>query len=251
MAGQNITPIIPNLSNQDAAVAGSQAVVFTATDRKVIEERGGNVEQTRSFLDVFKDKPLTPQVENEETNIKPEFSLQEFEGRIKDHKKSLKHSVIINPQDKVLLTNTPPDSYEVEATPDLAPEPVTQKADEAIAVKEPKPMAVNQSPSDVFDQLAIEQNKLNEVRGKVKRYHLERLLTDNEQEFNRLSAAIKETSLATAAPTSKEWLGAQLDQITSNTAEYKLKLLLSLDNLEQTNHQQTIAWLKRNIDKLS
>ena len=40
MAQQVIVPIMPNLGSQAEAMAGAQAVTFTATERQIIKERG-------------------------------------------------------------------------------------------------------------------------------------------------------------------------------------------------------------------
>jgi hypothetical protein len=227
MAQPAIAPIIPNLGNQEAAVAGSQAIAFTATDRKLIEERGGTIDKSRSFLSILKEKPLTPQVENEETNIKPELNPQEFAGRVKAHKKMLKHSVLINPQERVKITNKLPDEYQASETPVM--EPVTTT-----------PAVVKLEPS------------LSTVKSKIKRYQLERLFTDDEQEFIRLSEAIRQETLTTARPESKSWLEDQLKRVTADTAEYKLKLLNSLDSIEHdTHHKQMISWLTKTIRQLA
>jgi hypothetical protein len=250
MVQQTIAPIIPNLGNQEAAVAGSQAVTFTATDRKLIEERGGTVDKTRSFLSILKEKPLTPEVENEETNVQPEFNLQEFEGRVKEHKKMLRHSVIINPQERVEITNKLPDEYQPGEQLDLTPATLTSAA--TVQIEQPAAAAPVEQKAAAYDRLSAEQKSLNAVKSKVKRYQLERLFTDDEKEFKRLSEAIRQESLSTARPESKTWVEGQLNKVTTETAEYKLKLLSSLDILEHdTHHKKMIGWLTKTVEQLA
>ncbi|MEE8638702.1 MAG: hypothetical protein V3T21_06670, partial [Candidatus Margulisiibacteriota bacterium] len=125
MAGQPIAPIIPNMGGQEAAVAGSSAVIFTATDKKVIEERSGRIDRNQSFIDVLKNRPLTPEVENEETNVKPQQDVRELEGRHREHQRMLKHSPLYTPREQVEITNELPDNYEEASTIVVEPETPT------------------------------------------------------------------------------------------------------------------------------
>jgi hypothetical protein len=252
------------MGGQEAAVAGSQAVVFTATDRKLIEERGGRIDRSHSFLDVLKDRPLTPEVENEQTNIKPEIDLKELEGRKRDHRQMLKHSALYTVEEKVEINGELPDDYE-ESRP-LRPEPETpvlsQNAKTGTPTIEEKKVKVKtvvvpedtkaDNPTQVLDELNQEQKRMHTVKSRVKEYHLKRLLTDSEREFKELSEAIKQESLAAVKPAGRVWLEAQLAKITLGAAQYKLKLLRSLQSMELDNqHRKTIKWLEKTIAKLS
>jgi len=264
MVEQVVAQIIPNMGGQEAAVAGSQAVVFTATDRKLIEERGGRIDRTHSFLDVLKDRPLTPEVENEETGIKPEIDLKELEGRQREHRQMLKHSALYTVEEKVEIKNELPDNYE-ESRP-LKPEPETpvlsrevktvppkQKEKKVIVRTEVVPEnSKSSNPAGALDKLLQEQKQMHSVKSRVKEYHLKRLLTDNEREFKELSEAIKLESLAAVKSSGRDWLEAQLEKITFGAAQYKLKLLKSLQAMEiDDQHRKTIKWLEKTIAHLS
>lgn len=187
MVEQVVAQIIPNMGGQEAAVAGSQAVVFTATDRKLIEERGGRIDRNVSFLDILKDRPLTPEVENEETNIKPEIDLKELEGRKRDHRQMLKHSTLYTVEEKVEIKNELPDNY--EETRPLKPEPETPVLSREIKTdlppQEEKKVKVKtvvvpentkeDNPARAFDELSKEQKKLHTLKLRIKEYHLKRL----------------------------------------------------------------------------
>jgi len=255
MAEQAVAPVVPNMGGQEAAIAGSQAIVFTATDRKIIEERGGKIDKTRSFLDVMKDKPLTPKVENEQTDVKPETDLKALEGRKRDHKRMLKHSALQVPREKVEIKNQLPDNYEESPSETSKPEPAslndTNETQPQIKVipenKEPQT-----SPAKVFDKLSGEQKNMKSMKTRVKEYHLKRLFTDKEEEFINLSTQIRQEALAAVKPEARSYFAPKLDKITLGTAQYKLNLLTSLEEMHlDEQHKNTIQWLKKVIASLS
>jgi hypothetical protein len=264
MVEQAVAQVIPNLGGQEAAVAGSQAVVFTATDRKLIEERGGRIDRNHSFLDVLKDRPLTPEVENEQTNIKPEIDLKELEGRKREHRQMLKHSPLYTVEEKVEIKNELPDNYE-ESQP-LKPEPETAVLSQNAKIETPRieekkvkvktvvapENSKSDNPAQALNKLLQEQEQMHSVKSRVKEYHLKRLLTDNEREFRELSDAIRNESLAAVKPAGRAWLEAQLEKITLGAAQYKLRLLKSLQTMElDDEHKKAIKWLEKTIAKLS
>ncbi|MDD5382812.1 MAG: hypothetical protein PHH60_04060, partial [Candidatus Margulisbacteria bacterium] len=207
MVNQAIAPIIPNIGNLEAAVAGSQAVTFTATDRKIIEERGGQVDKSRSFFDLLKEKPLTPEVENEETNVKPQQDAKELKRRYHEHKSMLKHAALYNPREHVEITNALPDHYEEPRQIILAPEEQPASAQNAVSQEQREKLKqvveatakiakeLKLNPAELFDKFALEQSELHSLISRVKEYHLKRLLTENESEFTSLTEAIKNETI--------------------------------------------------------
>ncbi|MBU0672015.1 MAG: hypothetical protein KJ732_03190 [Candidatus Margulisbacteria bacterium] len=261
---QAIAGIIPNMGGQEAAVAGSQAVIFTATDRELIEERGGKIDKTKTFLEVLKKRPLTPEVENEQSDVKPEMNLHELEGRKNVHKKMLKHSALFNPQERVAITNKLPDEYEasqpVKLTTTVPPSSPQQKVEIAKQQEEKAQntttvVAAERSearPAKDYDTLKQDQERLSTVKSLVQEYHLKRLFTDNEKEFHELSEKIKQESAAAVNPAARTWLYAQLTKITLGTARYKLKLLTALQDMDlDDHHKRSIKWLTKTIDQLA
>jgi hypothetical protein len=256
MAQQVIAPVIPNIGNQEAAVAGSSAVVFTATDRKIIEERGGTIERGRSFIDLLKNQPLTPEVENEETNVKSHQDVTELEGRYREHRRMLKHSVLYNPQERVEINNELPDKYEEPAPVALEPDIEITRV-EAAKINEAKKILdetvalvkeLNFNPAELFDKLTLEQKELHSLICRVKDLHLKRLLTEKESEFKRLSEEIKAETLQAAKPEARAWLEAQMDKLGRDAAEYKLDLLRSLQSMEfKAQREKAQKWLKKII----
>ncbi|MBI5078608.1 hypothetical protein HZB08_01110, partial [Candidatus Saganbacteria bacterium] len=96
MAEPIITPVIPNLSLQAEAVAGSSSAIFTATDRQIIQELAGEIRRDRSFKEVFFSKELTPKVENEQSTVRPgqDAVVKAIESRQKEHRRMLKYSLM-------------------------------------------------------------------------------------------------------------------------------------------------------------
>ncbi len=91
---QNINGINPNVGGLSEAMAGSQAITFTATDRKIIEERGGTIDKKISFKDAILQKKdrLLPEVENEQSLINPDVNVAELQNRQQHHQEMLKRS---------------------------------------------------------------------------------------------------------------------------------------------------------------
>ncbi|MBU1027031.1 MAG: hypothetical protein KKA31_04800, partial [Candidatus Margulisbacteria bacterium] len=207
MAEAPIAPINPNFGGQEGAVAGNLAAVFTAQDRKVIAERSGRYDSDRdiSFMEALKEGSLIPNVENEETTVNPHQEVNEIEGRMRQHKQILKHSTLYNPRDTVEIRNELPDTYEEGSSPltDEELEALSKHADSeedkamiqetASIVKELK-----LNPAEIFDKFSLEQKQLYSLVSRIKDLHLKRLLTEDEQEFKRLSDQIKHDSLSHA-----------------------------------------------------
>lgn len=261
MVEQAIAPIIPNMGGQEAAVAGSSAAIFTATDKKLIEELGGSVDRNRSFVDVLKNKPLTPEVENEETNVKPHQDIKQLEGRQREHRRMLKHSTLSVPREHVEISNQLPDSYEEPKETVLKPEPQASSktaapaSDEDKIVKQ-KTIAIVKdlklNSAEIFDKFALEQNELHSLVSRIKELHLKRLLTDSQSEFENLTREIKKETLSAAKPEARAWLKAQLDTLSLGAAEYKSNLIKSLQKMElNPKHEKNIKWLKKIISRLS
>jgi hypothetical protein len=252
MAEQAIQGINPNIGAQAEAVAGNQAISFTATDRKIIEERGGEVNRNRSFIDVLKNKPLNTKVENEQTSVKPEIDIKELEGRVREHKQMLKHSVHHVPEERVEITNTPPDNYEeqkkVVATP--------SKEDKAEIDTHKKTVAIvkelNLDPTKIIDKFKLEQNQLLNLVSRIKELHLKRLLTEDQKEFESISARIIKETISVARSEAKDWLTGQLNKLAKNAAEYKLKLEKSMQAVDYSKQrEEIIKWLEKSTAKLS
>lgn len=253
-----IQPMIPTMGNVEAASAANSAAIFTASDRKIIEERGGGeVDRNRTFLDVFKDKPLMAKVENEQTSVKPETDTKEIESRQRSYRGIIKNSALIPPpQERVEITGRlparpagGPDTYEEEtpATP-LTPsaeekEPTTKTlTGEAAAVAR----ELNFNPAEIFDKFSLEQAELTSLIFRIKDLHLKRLLTEDEKEFISLSQLIKEESLHNVKPDARPWFESQLEQLTSGAVKYKLGILDSLQVMALDHHRdKTIRWLKK------
>ncbi|MBN2057625.1 MAG: hypothetical protein JW782_02395 [Candidatus Saganbacteria bacterium] len=265
MAEAAVLTVNPNMGGQEAAVAGSQAVIFTATDRKLIEERGGTIDKNQSFLEILKKRPLTPEVENEQTNVKPELNLKELEGRRKEHRRMLKHANVFNPHERVEIRNQLPDEFAEGEAPvtekNVAPAPAIGETVAPPAMIEQKAEAIPETRQNgketkadgetVYEAISEEQARLNTVKSRVKEYHLKRLFTDSQKEFNELSEKIKQESLAAVRPAGRKWLEAQLVKVTLGSAQYKLNLLNSLEELAlDEQHKKTIKWLQELIKQL-
>lgn len=263
MAESFIAPVIPNIGLQESAAAGSQAVIFTATDRKIIEERTGELERTdkRSFIEVFARKPIAQKVENEQTTVKPHEDPKELEERYKEHQRILKYSSVYVPRERVEITGKTPDTVTMQADSaqvayqESAADNYEKPADpNKAAIQERAEMRqkahaiakeLNLNPAEIFDKFALEQKELYSLIFRIRELHLKRLLTGSREEFEELTRAIKNETLAGARAEAQAWLESQLDALTRRAAEYKLNLIRSLQSLHFDDHRDSNAkWLQ-------
>lgn len=231
-----VAPIIPNIGAVEEAIAASGEIIFTATDRKIIEERTGQIDRNRSFREVFKGEELMPEVENEETTVKEGKDIPELENRIKIHESLLKHSTIYNPQEKVEIS-----LEEASAVIPSSPEPKpTINRETAAMLKE-----LNLDPIELVSKFSLEENELHELVYKIKDLHLKRVLSNSKTDFESLSQRIKKHTLSLCKKEARGWLEVKLDKLTLNTAQYKLNLLKSMQALEfDAQQEKNIKWLQ-------
>lgn len=270
MADAPIAPMNPNLSNQAMSVAGNEGAIFTATDRKLIEERtGAEIDRSRNFLDVLfnkREKPITPEVENEQTVIRQAVSAAEIESRYQDEKSKLKKSALYQPRERVEITGETPDKYEDQNShpdnPDafkragLKPEGEIENLKSEKEEAKEKAMAIAKelklNPQELLDKFALEEKELLGLVTLIKDLHLQRLLTESKIEFDRITSRIKTETLHRAKPEAKVWLENSLDRLTLESAKYKLNLARSLESIHFNAHlDRTIRWLTKTIERLS
>ncbi len=255
MADQSIAPINPNISGQKEAVAGNQSIAFTSTDRKLIEERGGEINKARSFKDIFNQKGLAAKVENEETTVEPglDVDIQELAKRKRDHAQMLSNSPVKAVRDKIDTSggNLPPPPADMnrgqdeEVKEDLETADIGKKT--AQIVKE-----LNMHPDDIVDKFHLDEKDLYNLVFKIKDLHLKRLLTNDRKEYLELTDIIKKETVAAAKPEAKEWIENRLNLLTLSSSQYKLKLLDSLKTMGWSDEQrESVKWLQQIADKYS
>ena len=266
MANQIIAPILPGMGPQAEAVSGSQAVIFTETDRKIIQERSGEINKKLSFKELLSQRPLTQKVENEQTTIKPEENVRELEERYREHQKMLKNSPLIVHKDHIYIKNEQPSQEREETTTQLEPgyitkdkNPSTSKNDHSDQIdhqlhKETIAIAkeLKLDPSELFDKFSLEQKELFGLVARIKDLHLKRLLSETHEDFDAFSKQIKQETFALVKPEAHNWLENQLDRLTFFAAEYKLSLMKSLQSIDFcTQREKSIRWLKKTVATLS
>jgi hypothetical protein len=256
MPEQIAAPIIPNLGAQAESISGSQGVIFTATDRQIIKERAGDIDPSRSFKEIFTQRDLTPKVENEQSTVNPEQDLRAMESRRREHRRMLKYSALATPHEHVELSGAAEEETVVMTPPEVSlgnrGNALPAKGDrlESKAGIPTQEVSVKQeAPAAEFDRIAAEQSQLNNLLSKIKELHFKRVLCDNEADFERISEEIKQATLAGSQPEAKSYLEAKVDAITKTTAEYKLRLLLSLESIHYDEHDKNVQWLQKMIGK--
>ena len=253
-------------------MAGVQAAIFTATDRKVIEDRtGAEINKTDTFLTAMgKKQSISERIEDEQaevnTNIevtaKPALDVRGIENRIKDHNRAIKYSPVSPPHDRVEITElTPEEKLAAEeppiagqaALPETEVKPVSnQPHAEMIAKTAALAKELNLDPAELFDKFALEQSQLYTLVAKIQELHLKRLLAGSRADFESLSAEIKRETLASVREEARDWLEHQLDGLTKEAAEYKLNLLQTLQSLHYDDQKKNdVQWLQQIIDRVA
>lgn len=254
MINQPVASIVPNIGNQAEAIAGSSAAIFTATDRKLIEEISGGINKTRTFREIFGKKPLTAEVENEETPTKVEQNVKEIESRYEEHKSMLKNAAVKAPKEQVSINSSPAEIPNSTLNPaETVSANTSPKENEGF---HPEAAAIVQelklNPAELFDKLSLEQNDLLSLVYRIKEIHLKRLLSETQKEFESLSNEIKKATLAASKPEARAWLKEQLDNLTLGSAKYKHRLLKSLQSLEfDEQREENIKWLEKVVARYS
>jgi hypothetical protein len=192
---------------------------------------------------------LNTKVENEETTVRQEIDVPEIEGRIKDHRQMLKRSPLSTPREKVEVSKRPPDTFS-EAKPPAVPKVLPDKKTAAKPVKiknkevHAKTVAIAKELKLNLDKFSLDQKDLHSLISCIKELHLKRLFTEDRKEFETFSKEIKKQTLAAAKPEAQDWLTSQLDKLTHEAVEYKLRLLKSLQSMDfNAQRDNTIKWL--------
>jgi hypothetical protein len=192
------------------------------------------------------------------------MDMRTLESRRQEHRRMLKHATVMNPQEKVEISDG--DEVSVEA---IIPAPIIRKVEEKPVAVSLETVEVNKEnnihhetaaiirelnldPAELYDKFALEQSELYTLVYKIKELHLKRLLSTERQEFESLSAEIKQETLAAGRPEARSWLESQLNGLTREAAEYKLKLVKSLQSMHFDDQMDENArWLQKTIDKLA
>ncbi|MFA5114072.1 MAG: hypothetical protein WC529_07255 [Candidatus Margulisiibacteriota bacterium] len=263
---QFIAPVIVNPGLQAEATAGNQSATFTATDRKLIEERGGALDKTADFKTLFMRRDFTSKVENEQSTVKQEEDITELEARKREHAKMLKHSNRINPHERATISQPAAPEAAIIPAPIIrrgSSEPVLANLESVEVNEEPAEKKLskeaakiakelNLDPIELFEKFALEQNELHSLIYKIKELHLKRLLSNTSEEFVALTEEINKETLASGREEARQWLAGQLDDLTKGAAEYKIKLLKSLDSIGLDPHQEkAVKWLQGVVARLS
>jgi len=260
-----INPLASNMGMQGEAFAAASEITLTQTDRKMIEEMGGILEPRKPFIDVFKDKPLLPTVENQETTIKlPQQNAMAIASQFEQHRKMLKHSATPGHREHVTISSKAPDKLG-EKKEEIPPAPLLEEKsgppkEETAKPVDPEQHAVaseiarelNLNPAELFDKFNLEQKELFSLVSRLRELHFKRLLCGTLQEFESLSKEILASSMRSAKPGEQAWLEKQLNRLALEAANYKLGIFNSLQNMEYNeNRKKDIQWLETEVKKLS
>ncbi|HTY13168.1 MAG TPA: hypothetical protein VMD02_03155 [Candidatus Omnitrophota bacterium] len=256
---QFIAPIGPALGSQSEAVAGNKGVVFTATDRKVIEERVGEMERGRTFRDaLLEQRDLAKSVENDDTTVEAgtQIEVELLEKRRKDHAALLSHALPgksarrvepVNPQG-----NNPTTPPAAGGRPEEAGLP---ESEETVDIGRKAAQIAHELElpgEDIVEKFQLDEKDLYNLVFKIKDLHLKRLLTNDRREYHELTETIRDETLAAAKPEAKEWIDNRLNILTLSSVQYKLKLLESLKAMGWSDEQRISAkWLKEVEKKYS
>lgn len=231
MTQSAIAPLIPNLGGLNEAMAGAQSIIFTAADRQIIKEIAGEINESRSFKEIFFKKDITHKVENEQTTVKPEQEIRAFENQ-RDKQQRPDRSPDNIPNEQVEISSNTDSFQPEELDENISPEKVETQTrikinqETAAIIQE-----LNLDPAELHDKFALEQQDLHNLVYRIKEMHFKRLMSTSRKEFEELTEKIRKETLAAGRPEAREWLEAQLDTLTQDAAEYKSKLKKSMESV--------------------
>jgi hypothetical protein len=246
---QNINNINPNLGNLSEAMAASQAITFTATDRKIIEERGGTMDKKISFRDAILQKKdqLLPEVENEQTMVKPDVNVAELQNRQQQHQEMLKRSPFNGLKEHQTKEENSQDQSQSNGKA-LFSTPENQAKKELSEKTLAMAAELKFVPQELMDKFSLDEKELHDLIFRIKNLHLKRLLTEEPKDFEELTHTIKRESINHAKPEARKWLEQKLLQLTSEAANYKVNFLRSLQSIEfDAVREKAIKLLSRYI----
>jgi len=244
MAEPSITPISPTPGSQGEAIAGNSGAIFTAAEKKIIKEMGGEVDNVRPFLEIVADQESSKSIENEEPPPKQETNVVALDGRFKEHRHMLRMSPVSRHKDTANLVGG--ETAEIKPPPNIG-----SSTDEAYKKydmqKETVTIAkeLNINPNELFERFKVEQRDLYTLVHRIRELHLSRILTNSREEFESLSRQIIEETIKGVKTEWVPWLKNELTKLTKLAAEYKIKLHRSLQTIEyDPARSEAIAWLE-------
>lgn len=252
MAEGPIVPINPNPGSINEAIAGNQAAIFTATDKKIIEERtGGPLPRNQTFLQAFATQGIAAKVETDEPSINEDRNQASLKGRIKEHHHIMKHSVVTAPKEHVEILEgnipvvtpapMPGPASELEITDNIS---INREKEELKKQTIVLARELNLQPDDLTDKFALQQKDLHNLIYKIRELHLKRLLCATKEEFSSITEEITRETLAGLKAEATEWMLSSLNNLTKSAAEYKLKLIKSMRSIHIDDHlDNTEKWL--------
>lgn len=236
----NINNLNPNIGSTAEAMAGNSAMVFTAADRKIIEERGVNLEKQISFKEAImqnKDQ-LLPNVENEQTTVQPQLNISEIQKRREWHQDMLKKSPYAKSKDKGTNEEEPQ-----EPTDTSAPIPFQPPPNEAKKINE-KTLALaaelKLDAKELAEVFVLDDEELHRLILRIKNLHLQRLLSEEPKSFESLTQNIKAESLVHTKPEAKDWMENKLKELTQEAAKYKVEFLKSMQAMDFAQEREEL-----------
>ena len=230
----NINNLNPNMGSTAEAMSGNSAMIFTAADRKILEERGVNLEKKISFKEAImqnKDQ-LVAIVENEQTPIQPQVNVSEIQKRREWHKDMIEKSPYAKHKDKG--QNTQEEGTEEQAD---SQSPVTFQPppNEAKKIDEKTIALAAELKLDakaLMEVFALDDEELHKLILRIKNLHLQRLLSEDPKKFETLTHNIKDESLTHTKPEAKDWMTEKLKELTQEAAKYKVGFLKSMQAMD-------------------
>lgn len=241
---ESIRPVIVNMNATEQAIAGSSEAILTAADRDVIKRRSGELDTAKGFTDVVKemfDKSRT--VDRVETGEKEKVEQENFETRIKLEKR--------------MIRTAPPYEAKEEPPPPISIADLHVKEKKNIIDELEKTLRAGVVHKSVHDEDAKKGEWFASVL-LLKKLHLKRILCSSKKEFFALSRQIEKQTLKarklglSISAEGVNFVEARLENMALETANYKLKLLQSMQEMDRDSaREKDIHWLNLVIAKLS
>jgi hypothetical protein len=247
-------PVIPRVGPQNDAMVTSQAVIYSATDRGQVKDQVNEVNR-RAIKEIFDQKNVSPKVENPATPITAQqivtgidtaqnqtYLLDLFSKFFKPQAKKSKL------KEQLDVKESKKGKEEEEKAVAAAPQPPTGSMEEVEVHPETAALAkeLNLDLEEIAKKFKLSPEELHALIFRIRELHLKRLLCQNYSEFEQLSNEILHYTIMAAKPGAQSWLTEQMNRLTQDTAEYKIKLLQSLQALDYDYQRETsLKWLTR------
>lgn len=234
-------------------MATTSGIIYNAADRGLVKDQINEVNR-RTIKEIFDQQNIAPKVENQATPVRAQQivtgidTAQNQTYLLDFFAKFFKPSTRKNKLKEKLDAKEAKKVKEEEKDTVSAPQPPTSSMEEAEVHPETAALAkdLNLDLEEIAKKFKLSPEELHALIFRIRELHLKRLLCQSYSEFEQLSNEILNYTLMAAKPGAQSWLTEQMNNLTRETAEYKIKLMKSLQALDYDfQRENSLKWLSK------